>query len=290
MTKFSQAKKGVFLIHCPDKKGIIASVTDYILSKKWNITCLQQNVDSEDSIFSMRIEWEYSDENLSEDDLTQEFNNKIGKKYNMYFLCFLNETAVSTALFVSKDSHCLLDLLSRWKYKELPINIKLIIGNHEEMKTYADMFSVPFYYIPISSKTKPAVEKKQLELLKKYNINLIVLARYMQILSPAFISNYRYKIINVHHSFLPAFPGAKPYHHAYQRGVKLIGSTSHYVTPELDAGPIISQHVTNVSHRESIQDFVRMGRELEKNVLANAVWNHANRKTLVIKNRVVVFD
>jgi formyltetrahydrofolate deformylase len=193
------------------------------------------------------------------------------------------------AIFVSTRPHCLYDILSRWKAREFNAEIPLIISNHEELKPIAEQFGIDFHYFAISPENKRAQEKKELEVLKKHDVDLIVLARYMQILSEDFVSRFPNQIINIHHSFLPAFAGAKPYHSAYERGVKVIGATSHYVTPDLDAGPIIEQDVVRVSHTESVEDFIRKGRDLEKIVLSRAIWFHLQRKTLVYKNRTFIF-
>jgi formyltetrahydrofolate deformylase len=194
------------------------------------------------------------------------------------------------ALFISKYDHCLYDILGRYCAGELPLQIPLIISNHEDLKPVADRFNIPFFHIPFTKHNKEEGEKRQIELLKKHAINFIVLARYMQIITPGLISLYKNKIINIHHSFLPAFPGAKPYHSAFKRGVKIIGATSHYVTEELDEGPIIEQDISRVTHSHSIEDFIMKGRDLERIVLARAIKLHAERKTMVYNNKTVVFS
>jgi formyltetrahydrofolate deformylase len=194
------------------------------------------------------------------------------------------------ALFVSKYDHCLFDILGRYLAGELPLEISVIISNHEDLRAVADRFSIPFHCVPFTKETKIEGEKKQIELLEKYEIEFVVLARYMQIITPKLIEIYKHKIINIHHSFLPAFPGAKPYHSAFKRGVKIIGATSHYVTEELDEGPIIEQDISRVLHSHSIEDFIMKGRDLERTVLARAIKLHAERKTIVYNNKTVVFS
>lgn len=283
-------KKITLLIHCKDRSGIIASVTNFIADKNGNIVYIDQHVDREQDIFFMRLESEFSDKSFSIDSLKSEFKDTLAKRFEMKWRIYSSEEKINMALFVSKYDHCLYDILGRYNSGELKVNIPFIISNHNNLKSIADSFNIPFYHIPISKETIAEAEVKQLQLLKEYNIDFVVLARYMQIVSDKLITNYPDKIINIHHSFLPAFVGAKPYHSAYKRGVKIIGATSHYVTEELDAGPIIEQDVAHVSHAYSIQDLIAKGRDLEKIVLSNAIKLHIDRKVMVFNNKTVIFS
>lgn len=279
----------VILIHCPDTKGIVVSVTEFIYKNKGNITYLDQHVDEANNTFFMRVEWTTQDFSIPAEKIGEYFQTLIASRFNMKWRLYFSNDIPKMALFVSKLPHCLYDLLSRWKAGELKVDIPLIISNHTDLEEVAHQFGIDFHHFPINSKNKQAQEKKQLELVKSRNVDFIVLARYMQILTSDFVDHYSNKIINIHHSFLPAFPGAKPYHSAHERGVKIIGATCHYVTLELDAGPIIEQDVTRVSHTDSVDDMVRKGRDLEKIVLSRGVWHHTQRKTLVYDNRTIIF-
>ena len=278
------------LIHCPDKKGIILSVTNYISRNNGNIVDLDQHVDSEQKIFFMRVEWTLSDFNIQRDNIGAHFGSEVAQKYQMQYTIHFRDEKIRMALMVSKMDHCFNDILSRYKSGEWNVEIPLIISNHPDMEETANRFGIPYHYIPVSKQTKVEQEKKQLQLLSDHNIDFVVLARYMQILSENFIKDYSNRIINIHHSFLPAFPGAKPYHSAHERGVKIIGATSHYVTKELDAGPIIAQSTANISHKDRVEDLVRKGRDIEKVVLSRAIWYHVNRRILSYGNRTIIFD
>ena len=278
------------LIHCPDEKGIILSVTNYISRNNGNIVDLDQHVDSEQKIFFMRVEWTLSDFNIPRENIGAHFGSEVAQKYQMQYTIHFRDEKIRMALMVSKMDHCFNDILSRYKSGEWNVEIPLIISNHPEMEETANRFGVPYHYIPVSKQTKVEQEKKQLQLLSDHNIDFVVLARYMQILSENFIKDYSNRIINIHHSFLPAFPGAKPYHSAHERGVKIIGATSHYVTKELDAGPIIAQSTANISHKDRVEDLVRKGRDIEKVVLSRAIWYHVNRRILSYGNRTIIFD
>ena len=278
------------LIHCPDEKGIILSVTNYISRNNGNIVDLDQHVDGEQKIFFMRVEWTLSDFNIQRENVGAHFGSEVAQKYQMQYTIHFRDEKIRMALMASKMDHCFNDILSRYKSGEWNVEIPLIISNHPEMEETANRFGVPYHYIPVSKQTKVEQEKKQLQLLSDHNIEFIVLARYMQILSENFIKNYSNRIINIHHSFLPAFPGAKPYHSAHERGVKIIGATSHYVTKELDAGPIIAQSTANISHKDRVEDLVRKGRDIEKVVLSRAIWYHVNRRILSYGNRTIIFD
>ncbi len=280
----------VLLIYCPDKQGILATVTEFLNKNKGNIIYLDQHVDREEKIFYMRVEWELEYFAIPRDKIGEYFNTLIGIPLQMHWKLYFADDIPRMALFVSKMPHCLFDILSRYTAGEWDVEIPLIVSNHETLKPVADRFDIDFHYFPISMENKKEQEKKEIELLKQYNIDFVVLARYMQILSKEFVNHYPNKIINIHHSFLPAFAGAKPYHAAHERGVKIIGATSHYVTTDLDAGPIIDQDVTRCSHIDTVQKLVRKGRDLEKIVLSQAVYKHLQRKILVFKNRTVVFN
>lgn len=283
-------QKITILIHCEDKKAIIASVTNYIASIDGNITYLDQHVDADENIFFMRLECEFSKDTWNIEAIKSHFQTNLATPFNMNWAMYPQDEKPKMALFISKYDHCLYDLLGRFSAGELPLEIPLIISNHEDLKPVAERFNIPFFHVPFTKDTKKEGEKAQIELLKKFNIDFIVLARYMQIITPTLIELYKNRIINIHHSFLPAFPGAKPYHSAFKRGVKIIGATSHYVTEELDEGPIIEQDITRVSHSHSIEDFIMKGRDLERMVLARAVTLHAERKTIVYNNKTVVFS
>ncbi|UKM63504.1 formyltetrahydrofolate deformylase [Flavobacteriaceae bacterium GSB9] len=282
--------KITILIICKDRPNIIASVTNFISGNQGNIVYIDQHVDREQDIFFMRLESEFVDDTFDTEIFKAEFKANIADNFKMKWRIYSSEHKPKMALFISKYDHCLYDLLGRYNSGELNLEIPFIISNHDTLKPIADNFNIPFYHIPVTKDTKEAAENKQLELLEEHNIDFIVLARYMQIVSSKLIDKYTNKIINIHHSFLPAFVGAKPYHSAYKRGVKIIGATSHYVTEELDAGPIIEQDVTRVTHAHSISDLIAKGRDLEKIVLANAVKLHANRKVMVFNNKTVIFS
>ena len=283
-------QKITILIHCKDRPNIIATVTNFIAQKDGNIVYIDQHVDREQNIFFMRLESEFVKESFSADAFRDAFKTTLADEFSMKWRIYSSDRKPKMALFISKYDHCLYDLLGRYNSGELNLEIPFIISNHLDLKSIADNFKIPFYHIPVTKDTKAEAEKKQLALLEKYHIDFIVLARYMQIISEKLITKYPNKIINIRHSFLPAFVGAKPYHSAFKRGVKIIGATSHYVTEELDAGPIIDQGVAHVSHTHSIEDLIAKGRDLEKIVLANAVKLHSNRKVMVYNNKTVIFS
>ena len=278
------------LLHCPDKPGILAEVTDFITVNKGNIIYLDQYVDHVENIFFMRIEWELKDFLVPQEKIEDYFRTLYGQKYEMDFRLYFSDVKPRMAIFVSKMSHCLFDMLARYTAGEWNVEIPLIISNHPDLQHVAERFGIPFYLFPITKETKEEQERKEVELLAKHKITFIVLARYMQVISEQMINAYPNKIINIHHSFLPAFVGAKPYHAAFQRGVKIIGATSHYVTTELDAGPIIEQDVVRITHKDSIEDLVNKGKDLEKIVLSRAVQKHIERKILAYKNKTVIFS
>lgn len=278
------------LISCPDQKGLIHSITQFIYTNGGNVVDLEQHVDRHESRFFMRISWQMRDFVIPSEAFGAAFQKALATPYQMEWQLFFSDQTPRMAVFVSQHSHCLHDMLARYKSGEWPIEIPLVISNHRVMEDAVTAAGIPFHYLPMTKENKAEVEAAQLALLQQAKVDFIVLARYMQILSPQFTEAYPHRVINIHHSFLPAFPGAKPYHSAHARGVKIIGATSHYVTAELDAGPIIEQDVVHVRHTDDIDDLVRKGRDVEKLVLSRAIWKHLNHKVLVYKNRTVVFE
>lgn len=278
------------LLHCPDKPGIIADITNFITENRGNVVYLAQFVDHVENIFNMRIEWNIDEFLIPRDKIKDYFGTLYAKKYDMEFKLYFSDEKPRMAIFVSKMSHCLFDLLARYSAGEWNVEIPLIVSNHPDMEPVAKMFGIPYYEIPITKENKLEQESVMLELLEKNKVDFIVLARYMQIIGDRMIARYPNHIINIHHSFLPAFVGAKPYQAAFDRGVKIIGATSHYVTAQLDAGPIIVQNVVHISHKDMPQDLVNKGKDLEKIVLSHAVQKHIEHKILVYKNKTVVFS
>ena len=283
-------KTAKLLLHCPDQPGILAEVTDFITVNKGNIIYLDQYVDHVENIFFMRIEWELESFLVPQEKIEDYFETLYAQKYGMSFRLYFSDVKPRMAIFVSKMSPCLFDLLARYTAGEWNVEIPLIISNHPDLQHVAERFGIPFHLFPITKETKEEQEKKEMELLAKHKITFIVLARYMQVISEQMINAYPNRIINIHHSFLPAFVGAKPYHAAFERGVKIIGATSHYVTTELDAGPIIEQDVVRITHKDTVQDLVNKGKDLEKIVLSRAVQKHIERKVLAYKNKTVIFN
>jgi len=279
----------ILLMHCPDKRGIIAVVSEFICKNNGNIIFLDQHVDEVTGAFFMRIEWDLAEFVIPREKIGEYFDVLIGQRYQMEWELHFSSEIPRMALFVSRLPHCLFDILARWKSQEIRAEIPLIVSNHQDLEPVARQFGVDFAHFDMTRENKAEQEAAQLELLRKHQVDFIVLARYMQILSEDFVRHYPNRIINIHHSFLPAFPGAKPYHQAYERGVKVIGATSHYVTAELDCGPIIAQDIIRVSHQDSVADLVRKGRDLEKLVLSRAVWHHLRHQVLVYQNRTCIF-
>ena len=275
------------LVSCPDRPGLVAKIANFIYANGGNIIHADQHTDFSTGLFLNRVEWQLDGFNLPREAIANAFN-AIAESLDAQWQIHFSDTIPRMAIWVSKQNHCLLDLLWRWQAKELQAEIPLIISNHTSLEAIAKQFEIDFYHIPITKENKLAQEQKELALLKKYQIDLVILAKYMQILSPDLVSSFP-NIINIHHSFLPAFPGAKPYHRAYDRGVKIIGATAHYVTKDLDEGPIIEQEVVHVSHRDNVSDFIRKGKDLEKLVLSRAVRWHLDHRVLVYGNRTVVF-
>lgn len=282
----------ILLLHCPDEQGIISEITKFITDNHGNIVYLDQYVDCEDSMFFMRLEWELKNFMIPREKIEDIINTLYKVRYNMNFNLYFNDEKPRMAIFVSKMSHCLYDLLARYKAGEWNVEIPCIVSNHEDLSYVAKQFGIPYYVWSIKKdhSNKAEVEAAEMKLLKKERVTFIVLARYMQIISDDMIKSYPYHIINIHHSFLPAFVGAKPYHQAWERGVKIIGATSHYVTAELDAGPIIDQDVTRISHKDTPESLVLKGKDLEKIVLSRAVTKHIERKILVYHNKTIIFS
>jgi len=275
------------LISCPDQRGLVAKFANFIYANGGNIIHADQHTDFAAGLFLARIEWQLDGFNLPRELIEPAFG-AIAIPLKAQWQLHFSDTVPRIAIWVSKQDHCLLDLIWRQQSQEFSAEVPLIISNHPHLQAVSEQFGAAFHHIPLSKENKPEQEAKQLELLRQYKIDLVVLAKYMQILSPEFIAQFP-QIINIHHSFLPAFVGAKPYHQAHRRGVKIIGATAHYVTPDLDAGPIIEQDVVRVSHRDSIADLIRKGRDLERMVLARAVRLHLGHRVLIYGNRTVVF-
>lgn len=280
----------ILRMHCPDQPGIIAVITEFITTNRGNIIYLDQYVDRVNGIFYMRVEWELEDFLIPSEKIDEYFNTLYAQRYELTYRISFSKRRQKMAIFVSKMSHCLYDMLARYVAGEWDVDIPVIISNHPDLAVAGRQFGIPFEHIPVNRDNKVEMEQKEFEILDRYGVDFIVLARYMQVLSEDFIKRYPNRIINIHHSFLPAFVGAKPYHQAYERGVKLIGATSHYVTADLDAGPIIEQDVARISHKDTIDELVKKGRDLEKIVLSRAVEKHIQRKILTYNNKTVVFS
>ena len=287
-----QKSTAILLLHCPDQVGIITEITKFITDNKGNILYLDQSVDQIDHRFFMRVEWDLENFLVPKDKISEYIETLYSLRYDMKFMLRFSEERPRMAIFVSKMSHCLYDLLARWKAGELDVEIPCIVSNHEDLRYVAEQFNLPYYVFNIKKdwSNKREVEDAEMQLLREHGVTFIVLARYMQIISDEMIAAYPNHIINIHHSFLPAFVGAKPYHQAYQRGVKIIGATSHYVTAELDAGPIIEQDVIRITHKDTPETLVLKGKDLEKIVLSRAVKAHIDRKVLTYKNRTIIFS
>jgi formyltetrahydrofolate deformylase len=285
----NSGRRAILLITCPDARGIVAAVTQYVSQHHGNILDLDQHVDEEERVFFMRVEWELDGFGVDDADIPASFQ-PVADRFRMTRELYFSDAAPRLALFVSRQFHCLYDILARWRSGEWRVEIPLIVSNHEEVLPVARQFGVEARVFPIEPDTKTDQEEREAALLAEHRIDTVVLARYMQIVTPRLIGAFPNRIINIHHSFLPAFPGSRPYHSAYARGVKIIGATSHYVTEDLDAGPIIAQDVIPVSHKDSVADLVRKGKDLEKIVLARAIWHHLQRRILVYDNKTVIFE
>jgi formyltetrahydrofolate deformylase len=285
MTKHS----AILLLSCPDRKGVVASVAGFIYQHRGNILHADEHGDHDTNTFLMRVEFDPSEFDVPLTDFVWHFS-PIAKELDLNWRLALSDVRPRMAILVSKYDHCLVDLLYRHQSGELACDIPCIISNHPDSQRIADFYHIPFFLVPVEKQNKRAAEQQVLAMLQRHAVDFIVLARYMQILSEGFVNAYPQKIINIHHSFLPAFVGAKPYHQAFERGVKLIGATSHYVTTVLDDGPIIEQDVARVSHRDSVDDLIQKGRDLEKVVLSRAVRWHIENRVLLYGNKTVVFE
>ncbi len=286
----SNSNTAILLMHCPDQPGIVAKITEFLYQNNGNVIYLDQHVDHQEKVFFMRIEWELEKFAIPQDKIAEYFGTLIASKFKLIWNIYFSKRVPRMAIFVSRMSHCLFDILARHQAREWNVEIPIIISNHPDLEPLVKKFGFDYRIFQISESNKADQEKKQIELLKEFRIDFLVLARYMQVLSDSYIEEFPNRIINIHHSFLPAFPGAKPYHSAHERGVKIIGATSHYVTAELDAGPIIEQDVARISHTDSIKNLIRKGQDLEKIVLSRAVYAHLQHKVLAYKNRTVVFS
>ena len=282
-------KSATLLVSCPDQKGIVAALSNFLLTHNANILHANQHIDTENNLFLMRLEWEVADFGLCESEFLNNFES-IAKKYEMTWRLKSNQIKTKLAIMVSQYDHCLADLLHKHKNGELNCEISVVISNHKTAEKLVNFHGIPFHYIEVNKTNKKDAEERQISLLDEFDVDLIILARYMQILSPYFVTKYPEKIINIHHSFLPAFVGAKPYHRAYERGVKLIGATSHYVTEELDGGSIIEQDISRISHRDQVVDLVKKGKDLERVVLSRAVSWHIENRILLYGNKTVIFN
>jgi formyltetrahydrofolate deformylase len=279
----------ILLIDCPDRKGLVATIAEFLYRHNANILHADQHQDAERGLFLMRVEWDLTDFDLPAERFGEHFA-PLAERFSMRWRLERSAARARVAIFVSRYVHCLADLLYRHESGELACDIPLIVSNHPDAGRLAQFHRIPFHLMPIDAATKPEVERRQLALLREHGIDLVVLARYMQVLSGEFVTRYPQRIINVHHSFLPAFSGARPYHRAFERGVKLIGATSHYVTENLDEGPIIEQDVVRISHRDQLDDLVQKGRDLEEVVLSRAVRWHLGHRILVYGGKTVIFD
>ena len=282
----------ILLLHCPDQQGIISEVTKFITDNQGNIVYLDQYVDRQDGMFFMRIQWELDRFLIPREKIKDYIETLYAQRYHMEFNLYFSDQRPRMAIFVSKMSHCLYDLLARWKAGEYDVDIPRIVSNHKDLRYVAEQFDIPYYVWEIAKdhSNKAEVEQAEMQILKENRVTFIVLARYMQVISDEMIAAYPHHIINIHHSFLPAFVGAKPYHQAWERGVKIIGATSHYVTAELDAGPIIEQDVARITHKDTPESLVLKGKDLEKIVLSRAVSKHIERKILTYKNKTIIFS
>ncbi|OHX18518.1 formyltetrahydrofolate deformylase [Chromobacterium amazonense] len=277
------------LISAPDKKGLVAAIANFLMTYNANIMHADQHQDTSENLFLMRVQWDLDGFTLPMDSFAAAFQ-PIADEHGMNWKVSLSARKPRMAIFVSQYEHCLVDLMHRWRIGELDCDIPLVISNHETCRRLVEFNGIPFHVIKVTKDNKAEAEAEQFRLLEEAGVDFIVLARYMQILSGEFVTRYPDRVINIHHSFLPAFDGAKPYHRAFARGVKLIGATSHYVTEDLDEGPIIEQEVTRISHRDTVEDLVEKGRDLEKMVLSRAVRWHLDNRVLSYNNKTVVFD
>jgi formyltetrahydrofolate deformylase len=282
-------RSAILLIHCPDQRGIVAGISGFLYTHGANILHADQHQDNDLGLFFMRVEWDLDGFALDDAAFRREFQ-PLAASFDMRWKLAYSAARPAVAIFVSRAQHCLLDLLYRHEIGELACDIPLIVGNHMDAQALAGFYGIPFHHIPANAHGRAEAEARQIALLERHAVELIVLARYMQVLSPEFVARYPQRIVNVHHSFLPAFSGARPYHAAHQRGVKLIGATSHFVTEVLDDGPIIEQDVVRISHRDQVQDLIQKGRDLERVVLSRAVRWYLEHRILHYAGKTVVFD
>ena len=279
----------ILLVSCPDQRGIVAALSTFITQHNGNIIALDQYVDTEEGVFFARMEWELAGFSIPFDHFEPAFA-PVAAPLRIEWRLHRSDQRLRMAVLVSKQAHCLYDILARHESGEWPVDIAMVLSNHPDHRPLAERHGIPFHHIPVTAATKTEAEARQIALLRQARIDFVVLARYMQILSPVFVQTFPMRILNIHHSFLPAFAGGRPYHAAHDRGVKIIGATAHYVTEKLDEGPIIEQDVIRVSHRQGVDDLVRLGRDLEKIVLSRAIYWHLTHRLLVYKNRTVVFN
>jgi formyltetrahydrofolate deformylase len=279
----------VLLISCRDQRGLVAAVSDFLYRNNGNIVHADQHTDHEEGVFLQRVEWQLDGFAVARDEIAAAFR-PIAERFDMTWSLRFSDYVPRVAVFVSKLPHCMYDIMARWRLGELNAEIPLVISNHPDAREIVEEFGATYRHLPVTSATKAEQERLVVAELEAQRIDLVILARYMQVLSDGVVRQYPNRIINIHHSFLPAFAGARPYHQAYERGVKIIGATAHYATPELDQGPIIDQDVARVSHRDAVADLIRKGRDLEKVVLARAVDLHLRNRIVVYGNKTVVFD
>ena len=284
------SEQAVLLTHSPDRPGLLRAIIDFISRHGGNIHEMQHCMDKDEMVTFVRVKWAMEKFSIPREEFSERFQEEVASEFDIKFDIFFTGRTLRMAVFVSKLPHCLSDIIYRLRVREWNVEVPVIISNHLNLKPVADRYGMDYYVFNDVENKKEEVEASQLELLKDYKVDFIVLARYMQILSENFVSHYKNRIINIHHSFLPAFPGARPYHNAYKRGVKIVGATSHYVTEDLDSGPIIEQDVIRVNYNDSIEDLVRKGEDLEKQVLSKAIWSHINREILIYKNRTIMFN
>lgn len=285
----SRQLTAVLLLTCPDRRGLVSRIAHFIFERGGNILTLDEYVDPEDKLFSIRISWSMADFSIPFDEVSDAFA-PLAKEFRAHWTINFLEKRRRVAVFVSKYDHCLREILWRHSLDEFGIEIPLIISNHPDLQSIAQRYDIPFFIFPINKENKAEQEKRELALLAEHEVETIVLARYMQILSPQIVNAFPNRIINIHHSFLPAFIGGNPYRQAYERGVKIIGATSHYVTAELDEGPIIEQDIVRISHRDSLKDLIRKGRDLERIVLVRALQAHAAHRVLVHGRKTIIFN
>jgi formyltetrahydrofolate deformylase len=284
-----ELRTAILLLSCPDRVGLVARLSHFIFERGGNIIDLEEHVDPDEKIFSIRIAWDIKNFSLKANEIEEAFT-PLAKEFNAGWKISFAEKKIRTAVFVSQYDHCLQEILWRYSLGEFANDIVAIISNHQDCKPLAEHNDIPFYFFPVTKETKQEQEQKQLQLLKELKTDTIVLARYMQILTNEFVNKYPNQIINIHHSFLPAFIGSNPYRQAYNRGVKIIGATSHYVTEDLDEGPIIEQDIVRISHKDTLKDLIRKGRDLERLVLARALRLHSEYRVLVRGRKTVIFS